>query len=219
MRRLASTRCSAARSPRRGWLTSRARCAWISAWSSAHRTTHTPTTASSSSPPPARSYPTSGSRRSRQPLGESAQWVDSGGLGKARRIDDASGRYIEFCKSTVRHDLSLRGLKIVVDAAHGAAYHVAPDVFHELGADVVAIGCLARWPEHQRRRRRHRTGGVGEGCRRTQGRLRRRTRWRCRSPDDGRWRRPHLQRRRIALRDGDRSAWPRARRSKAWSAR
>ena len=73
-------------------------------------------------------------------LGESAQWVDSGGLGKARRIDDASGRYIEFCKSTVRHDLSLRGLKIVVDAAHGAAYLVAPDVFHELGADVVAIG-------------------------------------------------------------------------------
>jgi phosphoglucosamine mutase len=74
-------------------------------------------------------------------LGESPQWVDSAGLGKARRIDDASGRYIEFCKSTVRHDLSLRGLKIVIDAAHGAAYHVAPDVFHELGADVVAIGC------------------------------------------------------------------------------
>ncbi len=74
-------------------------------------------------------------------LGEPPQWVDSAGLGKARRIDDASGRYIEFCKSTVRHDLSLRGLKIVIDAAHGAAYHVAPDVFHELGADVVAIGC------------------------------------------------------------------------------
>jgi len=73
-------------------------------------------------------------------LGESAQWADAAGLGKARRIDDASGRYVEFCKSTVRHDLSLRGLKIVVDAAHGAAYHVAPDVFHELGADVVAIG-------------------------------------------------------------------------------
>ena len=73
-------------------------------------------------------------------LGESAQWVDAAGLGKARRIDDASGRYVEFCKSTVRHDLSLRGLKIVVDAAHGAAYHVAPDVFHELGADVVSIG-------------------------------------------------------------------------------
>ena len=74
-------------------------------------------------------------------LGESAQWVDSAGLGKARRIDDARGRYIEFCKSSVRHDLSLRGLKIVIDAAHGAAYHVAPDVFHELGAEVVAIGC------------------------------------------------------------------------------
>ena len=74
-------------------------------------------------------------------LGETPQWVDSAGLGKARRIDDASGRYIEFCKSTVRHDLSLRGLKIVIDAAHGAAYRVAPDVFHELGADVVAIGC------------------------------------------------------------------------------
>ncbi|MCW5660539.1 MAG: phosphoglucosamine mutase [Burkholderiaceae bacterium] len=73
-------------------------------------------------------------------LGESAQWVDAAGLGKARRIDDAGGRYIEFCKSTVRHDLSLRGLKIVVDAAHGAAYHVAPEVFHELGADVVSIG-------------------------------------------------------------------------------
>jgi len=74
-------------------------------------------------------------------LDEPAQWVDSAGLGKARRLEDARGRYIEFCKSTVRHDLSLRGLKIVVDAAHGAAYHVAPDVFHELGADVVAIGC------------------------------------------------------------------------------
>jgi phosphoglucosamine mutase len=74
-------------------------------------------------------------------LGESAQWVDAASLGKARRIDDARGRYIEFCKSTVRHDLSLRGLKLVVDAAHGAAYHVAPDVFHELGADVVSIGC------------------------------------------------------------------------------
>jgi phosphoglucosamine mutase len=48
--------------------------------------------------------------------------------------DDASGRYIEFCKSTVPHTMSLRGMKIVVDAAHGAAYHVAPDVFHELGA-------------------------------------------------------------------------------------
>ena len=69
------------------------------------------------------------------------KWADSAGLGKARRLDDAGGRYIEFCKSTVPHTLSLRGMKIVVDAAHGAAYHVAPAVFHELGASVVKIGC------------------------------------------------------------------------------
>ena len=69
------------------------------------------------------------------------KWVDSAGLGKARRLDDAGGRYIEFCKGTVPHSLSLRGMKIVVDAAHGAAYHVAPAVFHELGAAVVKIGC------------------------------------------------------------------------------
>jgi len=74
-------------------------------------------------------------------LGEAPQWTDSAGLGRARRLDDAAGRYIEFCKSTFSHDLSLRGLKIVVDAAHGAAYQIAPMVFHELGAEVVAIGC------------------------------------------------------------------------------
>lgn len=74
-------------------------------------------------------------------LEQPPEWVDSTGLGKARRLDDARGRYIEFCKSTFSHELSLKGLKIVVDAAHGAAYHVAPDVFHELGAEVVAIGC------------------------------------------------------------------------------
>jgi len=72
---------------------------------------------------------------------EAPQWADSAGLGKARRIDDAGGRYVEFCKSTVGSDLTLKGMKLVVDAAHGAAYHVAPDVFHELGADVVKIGC------------------------------------------------------------------------------
>lgn len=72
---------------------------------------------------------------------ESPRWTDSAGLGKARRIDDAGGRYIEFCKSTVGSELSLKGLKLVVDAAHGAAYRVAPAVFHELGADVVTIGC------------------------------------------------------------------------------
>lgn len=74
-------------------------------------------------------------------LEEEPQWVDAASLGRARRIDDASGRYIEFCKGTVGNDLSLRGMKVVVDAAHGAAYHVAPDVFHELGAEVVTIGC------------------------------------------------------------------------------
>jgi len=68
-------------------------------------------------------------------------WVDSSQLGKTRRLDDAAGRYIEFCKSTFPGDLTLKGLKIVVDAAHGAAYHIAPKVFHELGADVFEIGC------------------------------------------------------------------------------
>jgi len=68
-------------------------------------------------------------------------WVSSAELGKAKRLDDAAGRYIEFCKSTFSHDLTLKGLKIVVDAAHGAAYQIAPKVFHELGADVIAIGC------------------------------------------------------------------------------
>lgn len=74
-------------------------------------------------------------------LAEDPQWVDSRQLGKAKRLDDASGRYVEFCKNTFSNDLSLKGLKIVVDAAHGAAYHVAPDVFHELGAEVICIGC------------------------------------------------------------------------------
>ena len=64
----------------------------------------------------------------------------SDGLGKAKRIDDAVGRYIEFCKSTFPCELDLRGLKIVVDSAHGATYHIARHVFHELGADVIAIG-------------------------------------------------------------------------------
>ena len=74
-------------------------------------------------------------------LDEAPVWVDSARLGRARRLDDAAGRYIEFCKSTFANDLTLRGLKVVVDAAHGAAYHIAPKVFHELGAEVIAIGC------------------------------------------------------------------------------
>lgn len=68
-------------------------------------------------------------------------WAESACLGKTRRLDDAAGRYIEFCKSTFSNDLTLRGLKIVVDAANGAAYHIAPKVFHELGAEVIAIAC------------------------------------------------------------------------------
>ncbi|WOP16481.1 phosphoglucosamine mutase [Ottowia sp. SB7-C50] len=74
-------------------------------------------------------------------LAEPPEWVESGALGRARRLDDAAGRYIEFCKSTFSSYLSLRGMKIVVDAAHGAAYQIAPKVFHELGAEVIAIGC------------------------------------------------------------------------------
>jgi phosphoglucosamine mutase len=74
-------------------------------------------------------------------LEQAPSWVDSSELGKARRLDDARGRYVEFCKSTFGSDLSLKGLKIVVDAAHGAAYQIAPDVFHELGAEVIGIGC------------------------------------------------------------------------------
>ncbi len=74
-------------------------------------------------------------------LQEPPVWVAAAELGKSRRLDDAAGRYIEFCKSTVPNSLSLKGLKIVVDGAHGAAYHIAPAVFHELGAEVVKIGC------------------------------------------------------------------------------
>ncbi len=73
-------------------------------------------------------------------LDQPMQVVDSASLGKVRRVKDAAGRYIEFCKSTFPNHLSLRGLKIVLDCAHGATYQVAPSVFHELGADLVMIG-------------------------------------------------------------------------------
>ena len=66
--------------------------------------------------------------------------VEAGRLGKVRRIDDAAGRYIEFCKGTIPTSMSLSGLKIVIDCAHGATYNIAPFVFEELGADVVTIG-------------------------------------------------------------------------------
>jgi len=71
-----------------------------------------------------------------QPL----QVVDSAGLGKAVRVEDAAGRYIEFCKSTVPNDFTMEGMNIVLDCAHGATYHVAPSVFRELGARVHTIG-------------------------------------------------------------------------------
>jgi phosphoglucosamine mutase len=73
-------------------------------------------------------------------LDEPMECAPSERLGKARRLDDAAGRYIEFCKSTFPAAFDLRGLKLVVDCAHGAAYQIAPHVFHELGADVVSIG-------------------------------------------------------------------------------
>lgn len=66
--------------------------------------------------------------------------MDSARLGKARRIDDAAGRYIEFCKSTFPAELDLRGMRIALDCANGATYHIAPKVFHELGAEVISVG-------------------------------------------------------------------------------
>jgi len=75
-------------------------------------------------------------KRLDQPMG----CQDSARLGRARRVADAAGRYIEFCKSSFPNELDLRGLKIAIDCAHGAAYHVAPAVFHELGAEVVSVG-------------------------------------------------------------------------------
>lgn len=92
-------------------------------------------------------------------LDEEFTTVDSSRLGKVERIDDAPGRYIEFCKSTIPTYVSLRKLKIVVDCANGAAYHIAPHVFSELGATVITIGnqpngmninmdCGSTHPEH-----------------------------------------------------------------------
>ena len=73
-------------------------------------------------------------------LDKSLTCVDSEHLGKVNRIDDAAGRYIEYCKSTVPLSFSLKGLRIVLDCAHGATYHIAVNVFRELGAEIIAIG-------------------------------------------------------------------------------
>ncbi len=67
--------------------------------------------------------------------------VDSANLGKAKRVVDAAGRYIEFCKATIPAGLDFKGLKIVLDCANGATYHIAPHVFSEIGAEVIKIGC------------------------------------------------------------------------------
>lgn len=75
-----------------------------------------------------------------QQISEPMTTVDSSKLGKAVRIDDAAGRYIEFCKSTVPHGLNLQGIKVVIDCANGATYYVAPHIFKELGAEVIPIG-------------------------------------------------------------------------------
>jgi len=68
------------------------------------------------------------------------EMVESAQIGKASRMDDAKGRYIEFCKSSIPFNTSLHGMKLVVDCAHGATYHIAPAVFRELGAEVIEIG-------------------------------------------------------------------------------
>lgn len=73
-------------------------------------------------------------------LEQDIEVVESAQLGKASRIEDAAGRYVEFCKSTVPYNMSLEGLNIVLDCAHGATYHVAPSVFKELGANITTLG-------------------------------------------------------------------------------
>ncbi len=73
-------------------------------------------------------------------LDQPLQTAPSAGLGKVKRVEDAAGRYIEFCKSTIPSVMTLKGLKLVVDCANGATYHVAPYVFEELGAEVISVG-------------------------------------------------------------------------------
>ena len=94
--------------------------------------------------------------------------ADAHGLGRAKRLDDAGGRYIEFVKNTFPRGLRLDGLKVVVDCANGAAYKVAPTVLWELGAEVVPARRLARRPQHQPRLRHHRDrGDAARGGRRS----------------------------------------------------
>jgi phosphoglucosamine mutase len=103
-------------------------------------TTRSRTTASNSSPRAAPSCRTTWSWAIEAALDEPMRTAPSKQLGRVKRVDDAAARYIEFCKSTFPTDMDLRGMRIVVDCANGAGYHIAPHVFHELGADVIAIG-------------------------------------------------------------------------------
>ena len=122
----------------------------------------------------------------------SARWISRScarrpaELGKAFRVGDAAGRYIEFCKSTFPNELDLRGCRIVVDCAHGAGYHVAPPVFHELGADVIAVGDSPNGTNINAGVGATHPAFLAEQVRATRRRLRRRARWRRRPPGDGR---------------------------------
>ena len=180
------------------------------------------TTASSSSPATASSCPTpieSGDRGGAGAADGAA--TTSAQLGKARaRATTRTAATSSSARAPSRSELDLRGMKIVVDCAHGAAYNVAPHVFHELGAEVIAIGSQARRLQHQRRLRRHRTRRRWQG----RGRARRRDFGIAFDGDgdrlaDGRSRRPLLRRRPAALRDGEAPPPRRAAAAAAWSAR
>jgi phosphoglucosamine mutase len=141
--------------------------------------------------------------------------ASSAQLGKAERVHDAEGRYLEFCKGTFPKSITLRGMKLVVDCAHGANYRVGLRVFQELGAEVVAIGSQPNGTNINDRRRRDLAQGARQGRGRAQGRLRHRLRRRRRPPRHGRSRRHALRRRPAALRHREAPAGrrPAARRS------
>jgi phosphoglucosamine mutase len=126
--------------------------------------------------------------------------VDSAALGKVKRIDDANGRYIEFCKSTVPTSMNFRGLKIVVDCANGATYNTAPYVFEELGAEVIRLGSRAGRIQHQSGCRLDPSGRLVPSGRAGRGRSGHRLRRRRRPGADGRCQGPADRRRSTPLR-------------------
>ena len=109
--------------------------------------------ASNCSGPTATSSATTPSARSRSAWRSAPKLAKPELIGRARRIDDARGRYIQFAKDTFPDHLRLDGLKVVIDCANGAAYHVAPEALWELGAEVVALGVAPDGTQHQRRLR------------------------------------------------------------------